>query len=113
MSCTSVGSTDCLFLTREQGMVFTVRMNEEVSAANAAEVKRRGERMPYDLVVLRSGVEIRDSLSARQKQEVLDRIEDLTQKDVVYCEDQCVIMFSRHILVDYLKLNPHVLTQRG
>jgi hypothetical protein len=113
MSYTPISSTDRSFFTREQGMMFTIRVNEELSEANVVEVKRRIGRMPYDWLVINNGIDIRHSLSQVQKQEVMVQIADVTLKDFDYCEEQEIVMLSRHILVDYLQKKPEVLARRG
>jgi hypothetical protein len=113
MSYTSIGSTDCSFVTQEQGMVFMIRMNEELNEANIAEVIQRASRVPYDAWVVRSGIEIRNSLTSKQKQDVLERIAQLTLRDFDYCKDEEIVLLSDHVLLDYLLASPDVLESRG
>lgn len=106
------------FETKAKNTKFYIKVNckLELIDDNLREIIESGERRPHDRAIYNhrtGGIDIKDSLTLKQKGEIKEAIKKITNNDFDYCVENDIVGLSGHILDDYCKNNKDELIKRG
>lgn len=107
--------TSYLFQTKEKKTTFHICLEDciELSREALDEITTRGLRYPNDDVILKKNFTFDIKLGDTEKEAIKNELKKILSEGLIKCLEEKTLILSKHILRDYLLLDPAELQKRG